>query len=553
MRVRIHWAWLVPVLLLTTFLGAFLLTYDALWFDEWVTHFITNTGEMGQSSDYFGNSTVTHTMCEVLGDTSHTPLHTLCIAAIDNSWPPLFFGFISLWNMLSDGNYYINRILALLIGLIGVSMTYRMASDIVDKKTGFIASLLLGTTIFFTFYLHEIRGYTLYTTVPAINGWLYWQLLKNKKAGRAMRWGFALSIMVTLYTHYIGIAVVFGIGLYHVLFERPDNLMEQMKLDEEERSEEAQQWISILKLYINGCLTYGLWIGVLFISFFNESLNPRSVSTFSLLSTMMRGFSNNLWFISLPAILVTLVTIRERNMRFLWVWGLSILGVAMLGNIFADFLFHPRHIMGLMPIFMTLVAVGLIFIGKHSSELVTWGIVLVWVGAGIFYGSSTKFMNALPQHLDAVPLVTMETIVATAETCGTDSDTFIYGWNIPDEEWVQDLIIDYYLYDTSVANVTISRILDDENVDLHVTPLMPDDIAYAGVDVRYNYFVEDAERVFMFVRPSIPIQDSVSEIQSRLEADGFSRCEYLNRDDLVADIYVRDAESCEAVIQTCGE
>ena len=57
----------------------------------------------------------------------------------------------------------------------------------------------------------------------------------------------------------------------------------------------------------------------------------------------------------------------------------------------------------------------------------------------------------------------------------------------------------------------------------------------------------------MFVLPDKPIQDSISEMQSRLESDGFSRCEYLNRDDLVTDIYVREGENCEAIIQACGE
>ena len=553
MRLRFHWAWLVPVLLLTTFLGSLLLTYDALWFDEWITHFITNTGRMGFEEDFYGASTVTGTICEALGDRTHTPLHTLCLAAIDNSWPPLFFILISLWSFVSGGVYYIDRALALFIGLIGISMTYRMSSDMVNKKTGIIASLLLGTTIFFTFYLHEIRGYTLYATLPALNGWLYWRLLKNQKASRAMRWGFALSIMATLYTHYIGIAVVFGIGLYHVLFERPTNLLNELQSDEDNRSKDAQQWISILKLYINGCLTYGLWVAVLFISFINESSNPRGVGTFSLLSSMMQGFSNNLWFISLPAIALSLFQIRKRHIRFLWVWGLSILGVAMLGNIFADFLFHPRHIMGLMPIFATLVAIGIVWIGEKSSEIVTWGLVLVWVIAGIFYGTSTDFMNDIPEHVNAVPLAVMDTIVSTAQTCGTENDTFIFGWNVPDEEWVQDHIIRYYLHDTPVTGVTISRILDDENVELHITPLMPDEVANGGVDVRYDYFIADTERVFMFVLPNLPIEDDIQMMQSRLEADGFSRCEFLNRDDLVADIYVRDTNLCEEIISSCSQ
>lgn len=548
MRLQKHWWLLIPVLLLTTFLGTVLLTYDALWFDEWITHFITDTGQFGREA----GSTVTGTICEALGDGIHTPLHMLCIAAIDNSWPPLFFGMMMFWDFVSGGVYYIDRTLALFIGLIAVSVTYRMSSAMFEKRTGLIAALLLGTTVFFTFYLHEIRGYTLYVLLPAINGYLYWRLLNNMQSKRLTRWGFALSIAATLYTHYIGIAVVLGIGIYHVLFERPQDIIQQMRLEEDERDASAQYWIIILKLYINACLVYGLWVAVLVISFYNESLNPRSVGTLSLLWSMLRGFSNNLWFIAISALGATLIQWRNREIRFLWVWGLTILGVSIVGNIAADFLFHPRHIMGLMPIFATLVAAGIVYIAKRTFPLLSWVVVALWVGAGIFYSSSTDFMNNIPQNVEAVPLTTMTSIVDTVEQCGSESDTFILGWNIPDREWVQDQIVGYYLGDYPINPTTIGRIFSDENIEDHVTNLMPEEIALGGIDVRYNHFVADADRAFLFVRPNIPIQDIIVELDTRLEQDGFQRCEFINRDDLVADIYLRDGAMCEVVVTTCG-
>ncbi len=554
MRLRISWVWLIPALLLTTFLGSVLLTYDALWFDEWITGFISNTGEFGADPDLFGNTTVSDMpVCQdILSHEYHSVLHTICIGAIDNSWPPLFFLLIMAWDFLIGSSYFLNRILALFIGLIGVSLTYRMADELFDKKTGLIAAVLLGTTVFFTFYSHEIRGYTLYVTLPALNGWLYWRLLKKPESGRTIAWGFALSIVGTLYTHYIGLAVAFGIGLYHILFERPPNILQEFRLDEDERSEAAQHWIRILKLYINGCLTYGLWLAVLYISFINESSNPRGIGTISLLWSMLRGFSNNLWFIALPALALTLLQFKKDSIRFLWVWGSSILAVAIAGNLAADFLFHPRHIMGLMPAFATLVAAGIVYAGQRSAEIVSWGLLVVWIIAGIFYGLSTDFMNNIPEHVDAVPLPAMTTIVESAESCGTENDTFIFAWNIVEEEWVQDQIVNYYLHNSPVAGVTISRIFDDSE-SRHESGLMPDEIDEGGTDVRYDYFVADAERVFLFALPEIPVQNTIQELETRLEADEFMRCEFINRDDLVADVFVRDAEMCETIVSSCGQ
>lgn len=554
MKFRIHWAWIVPVLLITTFLGTVLLTYDALWFDEWVTYFITNTGQMGHNPNYFGQSTVRGTICgDLLNPNTFTPIHMICMAAIDNSWPPVFFGLMMMWDFVSGGAYYIDRTLALFVGLIAIAVTYQMAATLFNKRVGLISVLLLGTSVFFTFYLHEIRGYTLYVLMPALNGWLYWRLLRKPAAGRTLSWGFALSIVGTLYTHYVGIGVVFGIGLYHVLFERPKNLLQELRA--EEQSETTKHWLRILKLYINACLTYGLWVAILYIAFVNESLTDRSVGTLNLLWTMVNGFSNNLWFIALPMISLTLVRWKTREIQFLWTWGLSILFVAIMANIFADFLFHPRHIIGMMPLFVTLVAVGLVIVGGRTSFVLTFGLIGVWILAGFWYGLSTDFMNAIPQHIDAVPRSSMETIVATAEQCASKTDTFIMGWNIPEEEWVQDHIVTYYLHEYPLEGVTISRILNNETAEMHPSHLMPEDILLAGTDVRYNYFVEDADRVFLFILPDIPIGESVEQMRNLLEEDGFVRCEFIERNDLYADIYVRDGnpEMCEIIIESCTQ
>jgi hypothetical protein len=523
------WLWLIPILLLTTFLGSALLTYDALWFDEWITYFITGTGAVDIT-------TTQGTICENIPGERHTIIHMICIAAIDNSWPPLFFGLLMGWEWVSAGNYFIDRILALFIGLLAVSASYRMGRSLFDHKTGLIAALLLATTAFFTFYLHEIRGYTLYVFLPALNGWLYWRLLNNPLSGRGTRWGFALSIAGTLYTHYIGIAVVLGIGLYHVFFERPNPRRKNNRIT-------PYHWRRVLRFYINGCLSYGLWVAVLYISFVNESLNSRSVGTFDLLQAMVYSFSNNLWFIAIPALGISLVRWKERPIRFLWVWSLTILGVSIAGNVAADFLFHPRHIMGLMPAFALLIAAGIVYLMRYS-KILAYGLIAIWVAAGSFYSLTPDFVNAIPQQVEAVPLTAMNKIVETAEECATENDTFILAINRPDAEWVQDLILTYYLREfRPMRYITISRILNDEFVQKQGSPLLPADVEAMDMLGRYNYFTKDAENVYLFVLPNIPIEDEIMQLDTMLQADGFGLCQFVNRSDLIGRVYTRDGMS----------
>jgi hypothetical protein len=567
MRLKLHWAWLLPVLLLSTYLGLALINYDALWFDEWITLFLTGTGS-------FETSHVEGTICETLtGGEVHTYAQTLCLSAMDNSWPPMYFslqmfwdwatgGFVSMQqtcqaeaspqlcvNELIQARNVIDRYLALLIGLLAIATTYRLGRSLFNIKTGLTGALLLGTSVFFTFYMHEIRGYTLYVLTSAINGLLYWYWLKTPQAGRGLRWGFAFSIAATLYTHYIGIAVVFGIGLYHVLFERPPMLWQQLRQPKEERSEAATHWLQMLKLYINGGLLYTFWIAVLYISYVNSALLDRSIPLQDLLLAMMTGFSNNLSILALLLLLFAAGYWKVRPIRFLWVWGLCVLGVAMLGNIYADFLFHPRHIMGLMPAFMLLLAAAILRIPKFRT--VVSGLILVlWVGAGIYYSHSTSLMNNLPRHLDAVGLSTMNSMVETAAACGTEETSFVLGMNTPDEEWVQDHIISYYFGDFPMKSISLSRIVDDETVKANISPLLSDELEAGTVLDRFHYFTDDAEAVYFFTLPNQPLDEEIASFKSLLADGGFVACEpIINRPDLLGQVFVRDSALCEAV---CG-
>lgn len=525
MQQKSQWLWLIPVLLLATFLGAVLLNYDAIWFDEWITYFISGTGPVHMNNLH-------GTICEGIPIQGFTVVHMLCLAAIDNSWPPLFFGLMMVWKFVSSGIVYTDRILALFIGLLAISATYRMGKSLFDHKTAVIAALLLAATAFFTYYMHEIRGYTLYVLMPALNGWLYWHLLHHPLSGRKTRWAFALSITGTLYTHYIGIAAVMGIGIYHIFFERPNPRAKNNRIT-------PYHWWRILKLYINGCIPYGFWVAVLYISFVNESLNPRGVSTWDLLKAMMYGFSNNLWFIAIPLLGISLIRWKERPIRFLWVWALTILGVAIIGNIAADFLFHPRHILGMIAPFTVLMAAALVYLMRYS-KILAYSLITIWVVLGSFYSLTPDFVNAIPKHVEAVPLTAMNSIVQTAKECATEKDTFILAINTPEDEWVQDQILSYYLSDfRPMRYITISRILSDEYVQKQKSSLLPPDIQAMDMMGRYHYFTDNAENVYLFSLPKIPIQDEIEQLDSLLTTDGFKSCQFINRDDLVGTVYSR--------------
>ena len=97
---RQHWLWLIPILLLTVVLSAPHLNEDAIWFDEWITYFISGTGQ-------FDVPQVANTPCADIPGTEFSPIAMLCVTAIDNSWPPAFFSLHKFGSQSPPfGNYF---------------------------------------------------------------------------------------------------------------------------------------------------------------------------------------------------------------------------------------------------------------------------------------------------------------------------------------------------------------------------------------------------------------------------------------------------------------
>lgn len=531
---------MLSILLLSCYLGAQHLTDDAIWFDEWITYFISGTGAF--ESPALGN-----TPCaEIVGD-GIPPLDTLCLAAIDNSWPPAFFLLLKAWDFISNGITFTDRILALFIGMLAVAVMYRMGKRMFSPSGGLIAAALLASSAFFVYYTHEVRGYTLYVLMPALAGYFYWLMLDSRYYNkRWLKWSFVASIALTLYTHYIGIAVVLGIGIYHVFFERSrTGIFRGARRD---NSITPHRWTTILKMGINGCLFYAPWVAVLYISFLNESINKRSLDTLSLLQSTLYGFGNNLWWLVLPALIIAILNWKNRIVRFLLVWAVTILSVSLLGNLAADFLFHPRHIMGMLPALMLLLTFAILQVMKRSS-MIGWSLVTVWVGVGIFLSMSDTFMNNLPRHISTVPQTAMDTIVDTANQCVSENDLLILAIDEAQDEWVHDQPIDYYLGASDIDVVQLGSLMTNDGDNPSV--LLPRELYRLLIEERVQSISEARDNIWLMTLNELDVDEQQAQLTEMLTEDDFINCGFVIKSPTVnGTLYTKLGATCD-IAQPC--
>lgn len=507
---RHPWMLLIPVLWLSTWLAARMLNYDAIWFDERMVYWITGSGLYEP----------------------HSIVETMYRTAIDNSWPPAYFLIFLIYEPLFGGNLFLDRLSALFIGLITIAIVYQLGRSLLSSKHGIIAATLVGTSAFALFYMHELRGYSLYILGTSLHAWFYWLCRDETQfKKRWVRWGFVLSTTFALLTHYIAAASVLGIALYHVLFGR-----------------NQPNFRRILLLGINGCLLFSPWIGVTVVSVANETLLRRSEDIGTLLYGVLYGFTNNLLIIIIPVLIISASQLKQSATRFLWVWGATILGFALISNIWIDFFFHPRHVMSIISIFALLIAAVTIELDrKYQINWVAMIVIGLWVGAGAVYSADNEFMNAIKRHESVPTQASIHSAVEIAETCASADDMLLFAVERPRDQWIHDIVLRLYFPDFDKA--PLGHVITDEFVEL--SNLLPDELQEEPIENRLQFVTENREKIWLFSLPEMPIQDDIAALSSWMTAQSFTYCEVADTPDLFAAVYTQSDQTCEQIVQSC--
>ena len=121
---------------------------------------------------------------------------------------PLYFYLCAFWAKLAGIGQFQLRLLSLLLGALSIAGLYRLAADLLDRRAGLVAALLMGANALVFTELHDMRMYSLLLLLTAAHFWLYWQLAIKGRGGR-IRWiFFIISCSAIFYTHNLAAAWV---------------------------------------------------------------------------------------------------------------------------------------------------------------------------------------------------------------------------------------------------------------------------------------------------------------------------------------------------------
>ena len=154
-RLLSHWVWVVPVLLVVATLSSRETDLYAPAQDEFYSMY---------NSGWLVNGPFSPT--EILRSLHrNSPNHS-----------PFYFLLLSVWGVLTSTDILLARMLGILIGLLGLSMIYRLARDFIAPQAGLLAIVVFSSNAFFNYYIPFARMYTLLILLSAIVLWLYLEL-----------------------------------------------------------------------------------------------------------------------------------------------------------------------------------------------------------------------------------------------------------------------------------------------------------------------------------------------------------------------------------------
>jgi hypothetical protein len=280
---------------------------------------------------------------------------------------PGYYMLVSVWGNFTGWSEFSTRALSLLVGLLGIAITYRLGKDLFSPLAGLAAATALTGSALFINFMHEGRNYALLVLLGAAAIWLYHRSI-TRQTGWWVKGALVITAAGLLYAHYFASLLVFSLCLYHLLFV-PKN----------------RQWWHMV-------LIMGL-AGALFLPWFLTSFNVLSgaaaepwrqdmkMTIPELIDELLSFFSNG--NVALLLVVGAFSThVWKMPERFIWFTLLGSVVLALAVNAWIGMLVSPKFLLYLWVPLALLFGIGTTYLARRQIPpaviLIPWLVVGIW-------------------------------------------------------------------------------------------------------------------------------------------------------------------------------
>jgi hypothetical protein len=363
----------------------------------------------------------------------------------------------------------------------------------------------------------------------------YWRVLRRVTRHHAL--GFVFFTLAALYTHLATYPMVAALGLYHLLFGWRTN---------------RTTWARVLVLFaLVGVLTLP-WLLVVYFKLGQGQIIGQT-SLWLPITAFLPAFGNRVGVLLVATIIFAGWQVRAAGFYYAAFVVAATMVITVALNAASPFLFHMRHLVGLLPVFYVVCGVGATA-ALAQYPRITGALMAVWVCAGVWNSYDPRYMLATPGHEPAIPTQAMNTLVFTAENCiGADDVAILYIGEVERHgdpwEWINDVVMVYYWRDVpfKFAHLnTLDPITNDDPMGEDPQTPITDLTAYPP---KATQFINGANRVWLIKLKRLPDVQQQQVLAQTLTLNGYTEAQtVINTDFLIGTVY--ETNSSEV---TCSE
>jgi len=248
--------------------------------------------------------------------------------------PPLYYLLLHFWMKVFGTSEVAIRSLSFVFFLTTAAVAFLIGQCLWDKKTGFLASLLILVNSFLFIYAFEGRMYALLALTSTLSAYFFL---------RRQRWPFILATTAALYTHHFSLFVIFWELIWRlkeVDLKNPKDFFKKFS-DFFIISLLYLPWIYPL-YYQTSLVASGFWLGKPTIKTFWQTVEKFLVGN-------QKNIFRNL---ALGGVLITLLFRRwqkEKNTLFLLGWFFTPLVLTFVISQFFQSIFFDRYMLITIP------------------------------------------------------------------------------------------------------------------------------------------------------------------------------------------------------------
>ena len=457
--------WLVIILTLGAFLRFYKLDFQSVWLDE------------------------IHTLNEANPNLSFSEVYNSVLTG--EQMPPLYFYTVYFLFKIFGYTSFVVRFYSAVIGVISIYSIYVLGKELVNKKTGLIASLLLSLNIFHLYYSQEGRPYGFLALFTILAFYRLVKYIKRPNLKNSILYGFFAGLM--LMSHFFGLFVLLSQAFIILVF-----------LILTEKTKRA-------KFFINSAIS-AVVAFIVFIPAIKIFLKISEIKEFWIPPTdlktikqIFKDFCGNSDFILILAIIglvyYCVLLIRDKNHKksyndvvenklllssiILLSWIIIVLAVPILRSYLVIPMIISRYFIVILPAFILIISVAI----SECRNTIVRTIFLFLLAVGMFYETtihSNYYSNVSKTQFREVTQFIID------NNKNNESVVTSLGWYLPyflnkdkNKNTIVDKTLDIYV---SEMSQDASKIRSFWYFDGHIRPFAPSETTKSFLE---QHFVVD--------------------------------------------------------------